>query len=69
MRLTPREDQVARLVGEGLSYKAIGHELGISARTVEHHVHRLARLVGDSEKLTPYRRVCEWVRREFPRTA
>lgn len=58
--LTPRQEEIARLVGEGRSYKAIAARCGISRRTVERHVHRMAKLVGDAA-LTPYRRVQLWV--------
>jgi DNA-binding NarL/FixJ family response regulator len=40
-RLTPREAQVSVLVRRGLSNKAIGHELGISAFTVSAHLRRI----------------------------
>jgi DNA-binding NarL/FixJ family response regulator len=36
--LTPRESEVLRLVAQGLTNIAIGHELGISARTVQGHL-------------------------------
>ena len=35
--LTPREMQVLKLVAKGESSKKIGHELGISIKTVEFH--------------------------------
>ncbi|HEV8535216.1 MAG TPA: LuxR C-terminal-related transcriptional regulator [Candidatus Limnocylindria bacterium] len=41
MRLTPRELEVARLVAEGLTNKAIGVRLGIAERTAETHVRRI----------------------------
>lgn len=37
-QLTPREREVARLVGRGLPNKAVARELGISEKTV--HIHR-----------------------------
>lgn len=37
--LTPRQQDVARLVGEGLTNRQIGARLGISERTVDQHVH------------------------------
>lgn len=40
--LTPREVEIAELVAEGLSQKAIGHRLQISARTVENHIRNAA---------------------------
>lgn len=41
--LTPREEEVARLVAAGLSNRQIQEELVLSIRTVENHVHRLMR--------------------------
>lgn len=35
--LTPRELEVLRLIGEGLTNRAIGKHLGISVKTVERH--------------------------------
>jgi DNA-binding NarL/FixJ family response regulator len=39
--LTPREYQVALLVGRGLSNKEVGRELGVSDGTVKLHVHNI----------------------------
>ncbi|MGD1992718.1 MAG: response regulator transcription factor [Anaerolineae bacterium] len=36
--LTPREIEVLRLAAEGMTNRAIGHELGISHRTVQGHL-------------------------------
>ncbi len=44
--LSEREAEVARLVAEGRTYKAIGSQLFISAKTVEHHVARLRQRLG-----------------------
>jgi DNA-binding CsgD family transcriptional regulator len=40
-RLSEREREVAELVLAGLTYKQIGDQLFISAKTVEHHVARM----------------------------
>jgi DNA-binding CsgD family transcriptional regulator len=44
--LTKREDEVRRLVVDGLTNDAIASELGISARTVEAHLRMLFRKTG-----------------------
>nr|XP_061799067.1 transcriptional regulatory protein LnrK-like [Nerophis lumbriciformis] len=41
VRLTPREDQVLRLLGNGLLNKEIARQLGISLPTVKNHVHKI----------------------------
>lgn len=40
-RLTPREEDVLRLIGGGLSNKEIARELELSVATVKHHVHNV----------------------------
>jgi DNA-binding NarL/FixJ family response regulator len=37
-QLTPREQEVLRLIARGYLYKEVAHQLGISAKTVEAHV-------------------------------
>jgi DNA-binding NarL/FixJ family response regulator len=50
MRLSRRELQIAYLIGNGLTNKAIGRQLGIEAATVKNHVHNIC------EKLKVHRR-------------
>lgn len=45
MILTPRQRQVAELVADGLSNKAIARELGISIETVRVHLRQAAERV------------------------
>ena len=40
--LTTRQKQIAELVGQGMSRKAIAREVGISPSTVKDHVERAA---------------------------
>lgn len=42
MTLTPRQMQIAQLVGQGLSYKAVARETGIAIQTVKNHVQAAA---------------------------
>lgn len=48
--LTKREDEIRRLVLDGLTNDAIAGELGISARTVEAHLRMLFRKTGASRR-------------------
>jgi DNA-binding CsgD family transcriptional regulator len=41
--LTPREQEIARLVADGLSTRAIARHLVVSPRTVENHLYRIYR--------------------------
>lgn len=45
MSLTPRQQQIGRLLAEAKSYKEIARTVGCSVRTVEVHVHRAASLL------------------------
>jgi two-component system, NarL family, nitrate/nitrite response regulator NarL len=44
--LSRREREIALLVAQGLSNKAIAHELGVSYGTVKIHVHRVLQKLG-----------------------
>ena len=46
MKLTDRQDQIARLAAAGLSNKQIARDLGISEGTVKVHVHDILNRLG-----------------------
>jgi DNA-binding CsgD family transcriptional regulator len=48
--LSSREQEIARRVLTGLTYKEIGAQLFISAKTVEHHVARIRRRLGATSR-------------------
>jgi DNA-binding CsgD family transcriptional regulator len=48
--LSAREQEIARRVLTGLTYKEIGAQLFISAKTVEHHVARIRRRLGATSR-------------------
>jgi DNA-binding CsgD family transcriptional regulator len=48
--LSTREQEIARRVLTGLTYKEIGAQLFISAKTVEHHVARIRRRLGATSR-------------------
>ncbi|CCG01072.1 Response regulator containing a CheY-like receiver domain and an HTH DNA-binding domain [Blastococcus saxobsidens DD2] len=48
--LSAREREIAALVVEGLTYREIGAQLYISAKTVEHHVSRMRQRLGASSR-------------------
>jgi DNA-binding NarL/FixJ family response regulator len=58
-RLTPRERDVLRLIARGYLYKEIGLELGISPKTVEHHVSAVLRKL----QLTNRHQLSRWATR------
>jgi DNA-binding NarL/FixJ family response regulator len=49
-RLSPREQQVLRLVAEGMSNKQIGATLGIAERTVKVHLGNVFRHIGVEDR-------------------
>jgi DNA-binding CsgD family transcriptional regulator len=49
-RLSEREQQVARLVLAGLTYREVGDRLFISAKTVEHHIARIRQRLGSTNR-------------------
>jgi DNA-binding NarL/FixJ family response regulator len=55
-RLTPREEQVLRLLAEGASNEAIAVELHISVNTVRTHVQQVLRKLGGGRRLAAVRR-------------
>lgn len=50
--LTPREREVAGMLGRGLSNKAIARQLGVRVPTVKTHVHQVLRKLGTSSRVT-----------------
>jgi DNA-binding NarL/FixJ family response regulator len=44
--LTHRQQELARLVAQGLTNREIAHRLGISVFTVRHHVSNIMRKLG-----------------------
>lgn len=57
--LTERERDVLRLMAEGLIAQAIGHRLGVSARTVTKHQERIYRKLDTCDRLTTVLRAQE----------
>jgi two-component system, NarL family, response regulator DevR len=50
--LTRREQQLVKMVGQGLSNKEIANQLNLSEQTVKNHIHRMLRKVGASDRLS-----------------
>jgi predicted ATPase/DNA-binding CsgD family transcriptional regulator len=58
MKLSPREDEVARLVAEGLTNRDIAQRLFISERTAEYHVEQIRNKLGFRNRS----QIAAWVR-------
>jgi two-component system, NarL family, response regulator DevR len=50
--LSRREQQLAQMIGRGLTNKEIASELNLSEQTVKNHIHRMLRKVGVSDRLS-----------------
>lgn len=50
--LSPRQQQLARLIRDGLSNKEVAAQLNLSEQTVKNHVHRMLRKVGAADRAT-----------------
>ena len=48
--LSPREREVALLIGRGLSNKEVARALGLSAGTVKCHVHNILQKLGETRR-------------------
>jgi two-component system nitrate/nitrite response regulator NarL len=49
-KLSPREQEIALLVGRGLSNKDVARELGLSPGTVKIHVHSIFVKLGERSR-------------------
>lgn len=62
MSLTPRQRDIARLVNDGLTDKAIAREIGVSKRTVHNHISQIAAKINGPSDIPARRRVMLWFR-------
>jgi len=49
---SPRQQQLAQLIRQGLSNKEVAAQLNLSEQTVKNHVHRMLRKVGATDRAT-----------------
>jgi DNA-binding NarL/FixJ family response regulator len=49
--LTRREQQLVRMISQGLTNKEIASQLNLSEQTVKNHIHRMLRKLGASDRL------------------
>ena len=52
LRLTRREQQLVKMISQGLSNKEIANQLNLSEQTVKNHVHRILRKLCASDRLS-----------------
>jgi len=50
--LTRREQQLVKMIGQGLSNKEIANQLNLSEQTVKNHIHRILRKLGAADRLS-----------------
>jgi two-component system response regulator DevR len=50
--LSPRQQQLVRLIRDGLSNKEVAARLNLSEQTIKNHVHRMLRKVGAADRAT-----------------
>jgi len=50
--LTRREQQLVKMISQGLSNKEIASQLNLSEQTVKNHIHRMLRKLGASDRLS-----------------
>lgn len=50
--LTRREQQLVKMIGQGLNNKEIANQLNLSEQTIKNHIHRMLRKLGASDRLT-----------------
>jgi two-component system, NarL family, response regulator DevR len=52
MDLSPRQQELVRLIRDGLSNKEVAARLNLSEQTIKNHVHRMLRKVGAADRAT-----------------
>ena len=57
--LSPREEEILRLLADGMTDREIGEALTISTRTVETHVSNILRKLGSRNRAEAARRYLE----------
>jgi len=66
--LSRREQQLTRMIGEGLTNKEIASQLNLSEQTIKNHVHRMLRKVGAKDRLMIVERWREVRRSDYAST-